>query len=145
MQHGFHTGQLQTYTGDFYRNGVIAGRSAARSRCWLARASSPRCCALRQPVDSSPPVVPRDRHFSPQLFNLLIIAFRQFQQRLFGRLRARRRLRPTNHPRVCAPVGRSAAVATQWQTALPSPESNNRQARDAGFDIVVVSLDQHEP
>ncbi len=121
--HGFHYGPVQTYTGDFYRNGVIAGQLRCASRCWLARASSPRCCAASAAIDSSPPVVPRDRHFSPSAFQLLIIAFRQFQQRLFGLLTCTRRLRPTNHPRVCAPVRKIRPVATQWQTALPSPES----------------------
>ncbi len=134
----FITGQLQTYTGDFYRNVSLPASSAARSRCWLARASSHVVARLRQPVDSSPPVVQRDGIFRHQLFNLLIIAFRQFQRACSVCLRARRRLRPTNHPRCARQCGRSAAVATQWQTALPRQNQYDRQARDAGFDIVVV-------
>ncbi len=133
----FITGQLQTYTGDFYRMVSLPASSAARSRCWLARAHHHVVARLRLPVDSSPPVVPVIGIFRHQLFNLLIIAFRQFSSACSVCLRARRRLRPTNHHGCARLCGRSAAVATQWQTAYHRQNQNNREARDASFNIVV--------
>lgn len=99
--------------------GVIASQlSAARSDVSWRDASSALFARLRLPIDSSPPVVQRDRHFRHQLFNTdnrlpPTVAPVQSAYVHGG-------TDPIDHPRVYAPVRKIRRNDnTQWQTALP--------------------------
>ena len=95
----FITGQLQTYTGDFYRNCVVAGQLRCAFQMLVGACF---ITALLRGFGSQQIV--HHRLFSVigifrhQLFNLLIIAFRQFQQRLFGLLTCTATLTPDKPP-----------------------------------------------
>ena len=82
--------------------------------------------------------------FRHQLLNLLIIAFRKLQQRLFCLL-ARATTLTAHKPA----AGMRAGTEDPTQQPLQCKEDHQRQhqhdrkTRDAGFNVVVIGLDQH--
>ncbi len=81
--------------------------------------------------------------FRHQLFNLLIIAFGQLQQRLFRLLTGAATL-TTNEPAACMGTGteNTAQDPFNGKQDHDAEDQNDRQPRYAGFNVVVVGLDQ---
>ena len=83
----FITRQLQTYAGDFDRNQVVAGELGGALQMLVGASFIPSLLSgfCRQQVVHNRllSVIGIFRH---QLLNLLIVAFRQLQQRLLGLL-----------------------------------------------------------
>ncbi len=79
-----------------------------------------------------------------QLLNLLIVAFGQFEQRLFGLLAGAAAL-TANEPATGMRSGTEDAAQDPFdrQKRHHRQDQNDHQSGHAGFDIVVIGLDQH--
>ena len=82
--------------------------------------------------------------FRHQLLNLLIVTFCQFEQRLFGLLTGATTLTTHKPPTgMCAGAENSAQQPFNRKQDDHGDDQDDHQARHAGFDIVVIRLDQH--
>ena len=141
----FITRQLQANASDFYRDRIISGQFGSTLKVLVGTSFVTALLSsfCRQQVIHYR-LFCMIGVFRHQLFNLLIIAFCQLEQRLLRLLTGATTL-PTDKP--------SAGMRASAENSAQQPfnrkqddhcdDQNDHQTRHAGFDIVIIRLDQY--